>query len=234
MATTSKDSNLFYQTRLRRPMLDRAEGIYLWDRTGKRYLDGSSGAMVSNIGHSNPAVLEAMRRQMREIHLRLPAAFRKRTSGIFCHSHCQRMPRKLDRIFFVSGGSEAVESAVKIARQYAIARGEGSRWKVISRFPSYHGSTMGALAATGMSQMSTPFAPMLADMPKIPSPTCYLDRDSLSHEERGLHYANMLRDEILLQGRRPCWPSSWSRRRRIHRSTGRSGQLLSAHPPDLR
>ena len=57
-------SNLFYQTRLRRPLLDRAEGIYMWDSAGKRYLDGSSGAMVSNIGHSNPAVLEAMRRQM--------------------------------------------------------------------------------------------------------------------------------------------------------------------------
>lgn len=200
MATTPKASNLFYQTRLRRPMLDRAEGIYLWDTSGKRYLDGSSGAMVSNIGHSNPAVLEAMRRQMEKSTFGYRLHFENEPAETFATAIAERMPRKLDRIFFVSGGSEAVESAVKIARQYAIARGEGSRWKVISRFPSYHGSTMGALAATGMSQMSTPFAPMLADMPKIPSPTCYLDRDTLSHEERGLHYANMLRDEILLQG----------------------------------
>ena len=64
MSAIPNTSNLFYQTRLRRPMLDRAEGVYLWDTTGKRYLDGSSGAMVSNIGHSNPVVLDAMKRQM--------------------------------------------------------------------------------------------------------------------------------------------------------------------------
>ena len=64
MTSIPNASNLFYQTRLRRPMLDRADGVYLWDTTGKRYLDGSSGAMVSNIGHSNPVVREAMKRQM--------------------------------------------------------------------------------------------------------------------------------------------------------------------------
>jgi len=193
-------SNLFYQTRLRRPLLAWADGVYLWDREGKRYLDGSSGAMVSNIGHSNPAVLDAMRRQMELSTFGYRLHFENEPAERLATAIAGRMPEGLDRVFFVSGGSEAVESCLKLARQYALARGEGQRWKVISRFPSYHGSTLGALAVTGMSLMSAPFAPMLREMPKIPAPTCYLDRDGLTPEERGLRYARMLREEILAQG----------------------------------
>lgn len=111
-----------------------------------------------------------------------------------------KMPTGLDRVFFVPGGSEAVESCIKLARQYALAIGQGQRWKVTSRFPSYHGSTLGALSLTGMSLMSAPFAPMMREMPKIAAPTCYLDRDTLTDEERGLKYARLLREEILRQG----------------------------------
>ena len=193
-------SNLFYQTRLRRPMLERGEGVYLWDSTGKRYLDGSSGAMVSNIGHSNPAVLAAMRAQMEKSTFGYRLHFENEPAENFATAIAERMPDGMDRVFFVSGGSEAVESTIKIARQYSLAKGEASRWKVISRFPSYHGSTLGALALTGMSLMSAPFSPMMREMPKIPAPTCYLDRDTLSDDERGLRYAEMLREEILRQG----------------------------------
>jgi adenosylmethionine-8-amino-7-oxononanoate aminotransferase len=193
-------SNLFYQTRLRRPLLDRAEGIYMWDSAGKRYLDGSSGAMVSNIGHSNPAVLEAMRRQMEKSTFGYRLHFENEPAEEFARQIAERMPSGLDRVFFVSGGSEAVESCLKLARQYAVAMGQASRWKVISRFPSYHGSSLGALSVTGMSLMSAPFSPMMREMPKIPAPTCYLDRDHLSDEQRGLKYARYLRDEILRQG----------------------------------
>jgi len=200
MSTTPPPSNLFYQSRLRRPLLDRGEGVYLWDRDGKRYLDGSSGAMVSNIGHSNPAVLEAMRQQMDKSTFGYRLHFENEPAELLANRIAEHMPEGLDRIFFVSGGSEAVESCIKLARQYAIAQGEAQRWKVISRFPSYHGSTLGALALTGMSLMSAPFSPMIQDMPKIPAPTCYLDRDELTTGERGLKYARMLRDEILRQG----------------------------------
>lgn len=197
-------SNLFYQTRLRRPTLARGEGVYLWDSAGKRYLDGSSGAMVSNIGHSNPAVLDSMRRQMELSTFGYRLHFENEPAERLATRIAERMPEGLDRVFFVSGGSEAVESALKLARQYAVARGQAERWKVISRFPSYHGSTLGALAVTGMSLMSAPFAPMLREMPKIPAPTCYLDRDGRTWEERGLRYAHMLRDEILRQGPETC------------------------------
>ncbi len=193
-------SHLFYQSRAPRPFLDRAEGIYMYDQSGKRYIDGSSGAMVSNIGHSNPNVLAAMKAQMDKSTFGYRLHFRTEPSEDLATMVAERMPGNLDRVFFVSGGSEAVESAIKLARQYAITQGQASRWKVISRFPSYHGSTFGALALTGYDPLARPFDPMMRDMPKIAAPACYLDRDNLSDEQRGLKYAELLRDEILRQG----------------------------------
>lgn len=189
-------SNLFYQGRGRRPLIKEARGVYIWDADGKRYLDGSSGAMVVNIGHSNERVLAAMRAQMESATFAYRLHFENEPAERLARLTAERMPAGLDKVFFVSGGSEAVESALKLARQWAVATGQGSRWKVISRFPSYHGSTLGALAVTGMALMTDPFQPMLTAMPKISAPTCYLDRDGLSDAERGLRYAEMLRSEI--------------------------------------
>lgn len=199
-AETREPSNLFYQTRSRRPLVGRAEGIYFWDRAGKRYIDGSSGAMVANIGHGNPRVLAAMRRQMEEATFAYRLHFENEAAETLARRIAARMPPGLDRVFFVSGGSEAVESCVKLARQYAVATGQTSRYKIISRFPSYHGATLGALALTGYTPMTSPFAPMMQEMPKIPAPTCYLDRDDLDWEARGRRYAEMLREEIRRQG----------------------------------
>ncbi|HEX7063218.1 MAG TPA: aspartate aminotransferase family protein [Woeseiaceae bacterium] len=195
-----QQSHLFYQDGRRRPLVDRAEGIYIRDVHGRRYIDGSSGAMVSNIGHSNPRVLAAMKAQMDRATFAYRLHFENEPSEELASLIAARMPEDLDRVFFVSGGSEAVESALKMARQYAIAAGEPRRSKVISLFPSYHGSTLGATAVTGMTQFVEPFRDMLRVMPKIPAATCYLDRDRLSHEERGLRYAEYLCDEILRQG----------------------------------
>ncbi|HET7411277.1 MAG TPA: aspartate aminotransferase family protein [Pararhizobium sp.] len=193
-------SNLFYQSRQRRPVLSEARGIYIWDVDGNRYLDGSSGAMVANIGHSNPRVLAAMREQMEKATFGYRLHFENEPAEKLARMTAERMPAGLSRVFFVSGGSEAVESAIKLARQYAVATGSADRWKVISRYPSYHGATLGALALTGMATMSEPFAPMMREMPKIPAPTCYLDRDDLTEEERGLRYAEMLREKIEAEG----------------------------------
>jgi len=199
-AETREPSNLFYQTRTRRPVVARAEGIYIWDRQGRRYIDGSSGAMVANIGHGNPRVLAAMRRQMEEATFAYRLHFENEAAETLARRIVARMPAQLDRVFFVSGGSEAVESCLKLARQYALATGQASRYKVISRYPSYHGATLGALALTGYTPMTAPFAPMMHEMPKIPAPTCYLDDDDLDWEARGLRYAEMLRQEIRRQG----------------------------------
>ena len=196
MPSSDGASKLFFQTRLLRPRLAHAEGVYLWDVDGRRYLDGSSGAMVSNIGHSNPRVLAAMRKQMECATFGYRLHFQVEAAEKLAARVARMCPPGLDRSFLVSGGSEAVESCLKLARQFAIARGESSRHLVISRFPSYHGSTFGALAVTGYGPLCDPFLPMLKAMPKIPAPTCYLDRDELSDEQRGLRYADMLRDRI--------------------------------------
>ncbi|WP_371810642.1 aspartate aminotransferase family protein [Ruegeria sp. HKCCA5763] len=195
-----KASNLFYQSRARRPEVDRAEGIYIWGKNGQLYIDGSSGAMVSNIGHSNPNVLAAMKAQMDSATFAYRLHFENAPAEDLATAIADRTPAGLDKVFFVSGGSEAVESCVKFARQWAVADGQASRWKVISRFPSYHGSTLGALAITGYGPLTNAFAPLFKEMPKIPAPTCYLDRDNLSDHDRGLKYAEMLRDEIIAQG----------------------------------
>lgn len=197
---TGESPHLFYQSRQPRPFLDRGEGIYLYDQTGKRYIDGSSGAMVSNIGHSNPRVLAKMKAQMDKATFGYRLHFRTEPSEKLAAKTASLMPEGLDRVFFVSGGSEAVETAIKLARQYALTKGQERRHKVISRFPSYHGCTLGALALTGYDPLARPFAPMMRDMPKVPAPRTYLDRDNLTEEERGLKYAGMLRERIEEEG----------------------------------
>lgn len=197
---TDEASHLFYQTRNPRPFLERGEGIYLFDESGKRYIDGSSGAMVSNIGHSNPRVLAKMKAQMDKATFGYRLHFRTHPSEDLAAKTAAMTPEGLDRVFFVSGGSEAVESAVKLARQYALTQGQGSRYKVVSRFPSYHGCTFGALDLTGYDPLREPFAPMMEGMPKVAAPASYLDRDNLSEDERGLKYAELLRDRIIEAG----------------------------------
>ncbi|MBK0328511.1 aspartate aminotransferase family protein [Rhodobacteraceae bacterium F11138] len=193
-------SNLFYQGRGRKPVLEQARGVYLWDKDGKRYLDGSSGAMVCNIGHSNPAVLAAMQRQMGKSTFGYRLHFETEASENLAARLAGLCPKGLNRVFFVSGGSEAVESAVKLARQHAVATGQGARWKVISRAPSYHGCTLGALALTGYAPLTDPFAPMMQPMPKVPAPRAYLDGLDPDDPATGHHYADMLDARIRAEG----------------------------------
>ncbi|MDF1749804.1 MAG: aspartate aminotransferase family protein [Alphaproteobacteria bacterium] len=198
--STPPKSHLFYQTRRRRPVLDRARGVYMWDVDGKRYLDGSSGAMVCNIGHSNSRVLEAMRAQMEKSSFGYRLHFETEPAERLAAKTAALAPPGLERVFFVSGGSEAVESATKLARQYTLAIGQAQRYKVISRMPSYHGCTLGALALTGYAPMTAPFDPMMKAMPKIPAPRAYLDGLNADDPATGVYYANMLEAKILEEG----------------------------------
>ncbi|TDP40414.1 aspartate aminotransferase family protein [Zavarzinia compransoris] len=180
--------------------MDRAEGIYIWAQDGRRWIDGSSGAMVVNIGHGNRNVLDAMKRQMERTTFAYRLHFENDAAEDLATRLCDLMPPGFDRVFFVSGGSEATESCIKLARQYAVATGQAGRYKVISRFPSYHGCTLGALAVTGYAALAAPFSPLMAAMPKIPAPTAYLDRDDLTPAGRGLRYADMLEAAIKAEG----------------------------------
>ncbi|MDX1739137.1 MAG: aminotransferase class III-fold pyridoxal phosphate-dependent enzyme, partial [Alphaproteobacteria bacterium] len=107
MENKKLESNLFYQSKTSRPFLDYAEGIYLYDIDGKRYIDGSSGAMVSNIGHSNPQVLAAMKAQMDKATFGYRLHFQNEAAEKLATKTASLMPDGMDRVFFVSGGSEA-------------------------------------------------------------------------------------------------------------------------------
>ena len=201
MPDTSRTmSHLFYQNGNARPVLDRAEGIHMWDTTGRRFIDGSSGAMVCNIGHSNPAVLAAMRAQMERSTFGYRLHFITEASEALAKRSSALAWPGMERVFFVSGGSEAVETAMKLARAHAVATGQESRWKVISRWPSYHGCTLGALAVTGYDALTDPYAPMMRAMPKVPAPRAWLDGLDPDDPATGAHYAAMLEAAIVAEG----------------------------------
>jgi adenosylmethionine-8-amino-7-oxononanoate aminotransferase len=196
---TPRPTNLFYLASLRRPVVERAEGIYLWTKDGRRFIDGSSGPIAVNLGYSNPAVIEAMKRQMERTTFAYRLHFENEPAEELATALADKLGY-LDRIFFVSGGSEAVESCIKLARQWAVATGQPGRWKVIARMPSYHGGTYGSLAVTGDGLLTDTFSDQMRVMPTVPAPTAYRDRDNLSLNERGLRYADMLEERILAEG----------------------------------
>lgn len=157
----------------RPPRVSRAQGVYLWDENGRRYLDATSGAVVTNIGHGNRRVLAAMHEQAERVTFAYPRFFESEHNVLLSNRICALAGDGFDRAFFVSGGSEANESAIKLARQFAVVTGQAQRTKIISRNPSYHGSTLGALAVTGDSSTHALYGPMLAEAPKVPAPLSY-------------------------------------------------------------
>jgi adenosylmethionine-8-amino-7-oxononanoate aminotransferase len=157
----------------RPPRVRRAQGVYLWDENGRRYLDATSGAVVTNIGHGNERVLRAMREQAERATFAYPRFFESEHNVLLSDRICALAGEGFDRAFFVSGGSEANESAIKLARQFAVVTGQAQRTKVISRNPSYHGSTLGALAVTGDASTHALYGPMVHDWPKISAPLSY-------------------------------------------------------------
>src|SRR5690554_3040740 len=191
---------LFYQGHLELPTVSHAEGIWLYDTEGKRYLDGSSGAVTATIGHGDKRVLSAMRRQAERVTFAYRTQFENEPAHELARALTGQLSQDLRRVFYVSGGSEAVESAIKLARQYHLADGQPGRYKVISRFPSYHGSTLGALQATGYSPLNEPFTPMHLSSVRVPAPTRHARPAGMSEEEWGLECAAQLESAILEQG----------------------------------
>lgn len=157
----------------RRPTIARAEGIYMWDTDGRRYIDASSGPVASNLGHGNKRVLAAMIEQAEKASFATVTAFESEANVNLSSLVTELAGPGFERAFFVSGGSEATETALKFARQHAVAKGEASRWKVIAREPGFHGSTLGALSVTGDPVSEALFAPMMRSMPKVPAPFTY-------------------------------------------------------------
>lgn len=184
----------------RRPTVARGEGIYLWDTQGKRYIDASSGPVAANLGHGNARVIAASDRQMREVAYASRAFFENPANIALADSLAELAGPGFERAFFVSGGSEATESAMKLARQYAITQGQASRWKVLSRNPSYHGGTMGAIAISGDPVSEAAFGPMTRLMPKVPTPFTYRLPEGHTAETWADHCADALEETILREG----------------------------------
>ncbi|MBM4337532.1 MAG: aminotransferase class III-fold pyridoxal phosphate-dependent enzyme [Deltaproteobacteria bacterium] len=145
------------------PVLERGKGCYVWDTSGERWLDGLSGLFCVNIGHGREDLADAAAAQMRKLAFATNWGYAHPPSLEASRMIAELAPGDLDHVFFVSSGSEAVESALKLARNHHLARGETKRVKVIARTWSYHGTTLGALSVTGIPAMREPFAPMLWD-----------------------------------------------------------------------
>ncbi|NQZ33418.1 MAG: aspartate aminotransferase family protein [Oceanospirillaceae bacterium] len=162
------------------PIAVRGEGAYIIDDKGKRYLDGSGGAAVSSLGHSHVKVIAAIKAQLDQIAFAHTGFFSSQPAEELAQFLIDRAPGDMDKVYFTSGGSEAVEAALKLGRQYFLELGESQRTLFISREQSYHGNTLGALGVGGNPWRREPFAPMLGKANYI-SP-CYAYRGQLSGE----------------------------------------------------
>ena len=183
------------------PVAVRGEGCYLYDASGKAYLDGSGGAAVSCLGHGDPDVIAAVQAQAAQLSFAHTGFFTSDPAEELAETLIRHAPGDLDRVYLVSGGSEATEAAVKLARQYFVEQGQPERRHLIARRQSYHGNTLGALAAGGNEWRRAQFAPLLIDVSHIAPCYEYVDRaDGESAFDYGQRVAQELEDEILRLG----------------------------------
>ena len=157
------------------PFAVAGEGDYLYDRNGRRYLDGSGGAAVSCLGHSDRAVIEAIARQLEALPFAHTSFFSNEPMEALAERLVADAPRPLDKVYFTSGGSEAMEAALKLARQYHVEKGEPQRVHFIGRRQSYHGNTLGALAVGGNAWRRGPYEPLMMRATHVAP--CYPYRD---------------------------------------------------------
>ncbi len=179
------------------PTVAAGDGVYLIDTAGRRYLDGSGGAAVSCLGHSDAGVRAAIHEQLDKLAFAHTGFFTSEAAEHLADLLVDEAPAGIDRVYLGAGGSEAVEAAIKLARQYVLEIGEPGRRNIIARRQSYHGNTLGALAAGGNAWRREKYAPLLIETHHI-SP-CYEyrgRRDDESVEDYGLRVANELEAEI--------------------------------------
>jgi len=184
-------------TKARLPVAARGDGVYLIDGAGKRYLDASGGAAVSCLGHSDADVIATIREQAATLAFAHTGFFTSQTAESLADRLIAHAPEGLDRVYLVSGGSEAVEAALKLARQYMLETGQPGRTRFIARRQSYHGNTLGALGTGGNMWRREPFDPIMTLASHITP--CYEYRERREDEtadEYGLRAANELEAEL--------------------------------------
>lgn len=154
-------------------LMARSDGVHYWDVTGKRYLDALSGIYVVSVGHNNRRVIDAIRQQLDTLCFSAPMHGANPVAVQLATLLAQLAPGDLDAVKFQTGGSEVTEAAIKLARQYHRLRGNAGKYKVISRYLSWHGSTLGALSASGLKGRKTVNEPMAPGFLHVFPPTCY-------------------------------------------------------------
>ncbi|MDR7072293.1 aspartate aminotransferase family protein [Fictibacillus barbaricus] len=155
------------------PVISHGKGIYLYDKDGKQYIDGSSGAITANIGHGVEEIAEAMWNQAKHVSFVYRSQFTNEAAERLAEKLAEYAPGDLNSVFFVNSGSEATETALKIAIQYFQEQGIHTKNKVLSRWTSYHGITLGALSMSGHPLRRQRFSSLLEDFPVAPAPYCY-------------------------------------------------------------
>jgi adenosylmethionine-8-amino-7-oxononanoate aminotransferase len=175
------------------PVAVAGDGIEVIDSQGKRYIDACGGAAVSCLGHSNPRVIEAITRQAQQLPYAHTSFFTTEAAEQLAAHLVDAAPAGLSHVYFVSGGSEAIEAALKLARQYFVERGEAQRRHFIARRQSYHGNTLGALAIGGNAWRREPFLPILIEAHHVSPCFAYRERHDGESDET---YAQRLADEL--------------------------------------
>jgi hypothetical protein len=179
------------------PVAVAGEGVFIGDSDGKTYIDGSGGAAVSCLGHGHPDILAAMRAQMDKLEYAHTSFFTTEAAEALADDLIRHAPPGIGRVYFVSGGSEAMEAALKLARQYFVERGEEGRTRFIARRQSYHGNTLGALAVGGHAGRRETFKPLLFEAHHIEPCYAYRHRRVEEDEEAyGLRAAAALEEKL--------------------------------------
>jgi len=197
------ENHVFYRNQnWRYPKIIKGEGIYLYDSEGKKYLDACAGSAVANIGHGNKEVAEYTKELMEMVSFTHLSRWTVEAIEKAAEKVCNWAPAGLNHVYFVSGGSEATETAVKMARQYFVERdGSTSKHKVISKWNSYHGNTLGALSMSGITGRKKIYDPLLLPFPKIPQFYHYRNPwNCETLEETSIKSAKALENEILRHG----------------------------------
>lgn len=155
------------------PIIDYGKGVYLYDRNGQKYLDAASGAVTANIGHGVTEIIEAMHEQAKKVSFVYRSQFTSEAAETLAKKIAEQMPGDLNWCFFVNSGSEATETAMKMAIQYWQEKGTSTKTKVLSRWVSYHGITLGALSMSGHPGRRARFVPLLEEFPVLHPPYCF-------------------------------------------------------------
>ena len=189
--------HVFHRTNVGPPLAVKGEGIYLIDADGRRYIDACGGAAVSCLGHGHPAVIAAMTEQTARLEYIHTGFFTTEIAEELASRIAEMCPGSLDRVWYTGSGSEAIEAALKLARQYHLERGDTGRSRLIARRLSYHGNTLGALAAGGSAWRRKPYEPLLIDVSLVDP--CFEYRfaePGESPEDYGRRAAESLEQEI--------------------------------------